>query len=353
MNLPLYEIRVDIDDANTGIDAIALVERPAVEVDFLKFKKDAPQPLKFSEDRHVITGVAMLADTPIYRRDNVRGEYYITFPRETILTLVEKMSRDGLLNSVNKQHNNDDVVTSCVMIESYIKDSERGIVPEEFATIPDGSWIVSYKVEDDDLWQEIKTSGELNGFSIQGCFDIYATELASAMQYDRLPKPIASMTLAEKIDTAIDRHYLVNLRYKMPIGANELGTGDVAITIRNVAVVARGVSSAGNDVFRAYCSSGESHSGKLPPWRLFRLDRVLSFSINTQTKRFDIPFDGYNFDGDDGMAVVYKIADYTEKNIERGEQGKKNLRVGKIIKRSRDVPNGDEFPSKEKYSPEE
>lgn len=170
--LPIYDIV--LGDA-PGIDAIALVEHPAVEVDFLKFdadKKIELEKLRFYDDeKHVITGISLLADTAIYRYDNVRGEYYVIFSKDVIKQLVEKYSKDGLFNSVNRQHVDEDVIKNITLTESYFIDKERGICPNEFAECPNGSWVTSFKVNDQTTWEQIK-SGELKGFSIQGIFEL-------------------------------------------------------------------------------------------------------------------------------------------------------------------------------------
>ena len=74
-------------------------------------------------------------------------------------------------NLVNIEHSERHFVDGMYMIESYIKNSERGVAPNEFSSIPDGSWIVSYKVDNMDVWEKIK-SGEVNGFSVQGVFQL-------------------------------------------------------------------------------------------------------------------------------------------------------------------------------------
>lgn len=168
--------RVTYDDLEDwGLLAISLVDFPAVERNFIKFKDETPRrPLRLKADdtQHVVTGVALLADTPIYRNDDEMGEYYIVFEAATIRKLVEKYSRDGLLNVINLQHDADTYsVESCVMVESYFTNRERGITPVEFSDVPDGSWVVSFKVQDDELWNKIKAShgeeGGLNGFSVE------------------------------------------------------------------------------------------------------------------------------------------------------------------------------------------
>lgn len=172
MKKKIYKIKIDPTDQITGVDAISLVECPAVEVDFLKFSKEEPKSLQFAnEEKRIITGVALLADTPIYRVKPDGEEYYVVFDRETIEQLVTKYSKYMFNNFVNIEHSDQHFVDGMYMIESYLKNSERGIVPIEFSEIPDGSWIVSYKVNNPDVWEKIK-SGEVKGFSVQGVFNL-------------------------------------------------------------------------------------------------------------------------------------------------------------------------------------
>ena len=175
--MKLYDIYIDPTDFETGMDAISLVADPAVEVDFLKFGKDKPMSLNFAdEEKHIITGIALLADTPIYRIAPDGTEYYVRFTKDCIRSLVEKYFKFGLTNSVNIEHKNNQFVDGVTMLESYIIDKERGICPNEFASTPDGSWVVSYKVNNLDVWDKIKT-GEVMGFSIQGIFHLVEAKL--------------------------------------------------------------------------------------------------------------------------------------------------------------------------------
>ena len=175
--MKLYDISIDPTDFETGLNAISLVENPAVEVDFLAFAKDESAVLQFAdEERHIITGIALLADTPIYRVAPDGTEYYVRFTKDCIRSLVEKYFKFGLTNSVNIEHKDNQFVDGVTMLESYIIDKERGICPSEFASAPDGSWVVSYKVSNLDVWNKIK-SGEVKGFSVQGLFRIIETKL--------------------------------------------------------------------------------------------------------------------------------------------------------------------------------
>lgn len=161
------------DEDFTGVDAISLVDVPAVEKNFLCFNKDKkPVKLNFDSAKHIITGVVCLADTPIYRYNDKIGEYYVVFTKETIQKMVEKFAKQDLFKSVNLQHDDNNFVDGIYMFESYIVDKDRGINPIEFADIPNGSWIASYKVENKKLWNEIVNGDNLNGFSLQGFFDL-------------------------------------------------------------------------------------------------------------------------------------------------------------------------------------
>ena len=155
------------------MDAISLVSTPAVEIDFLCFEKEDSKEISFSanEDKHIISGIALRADFPIYRR-NGDYEYYVVFTKEIIRKIVNKYAKNGLFNSVNLQHNDLNFTNKAIMIESYIIDKERGICPTEFSDIEDGSWYVSFHIEDEMLWKEIKDGNILNGFSVQGLFNL-------------------------------------------------------------------------------------------------------------------------------------------------------------------------------------
>ena len=167
----IFKIVVNRND-ESGMSAISLVQFPAVERNFLKFDKNSKKKYKFNQEKHIISGIVALADVPIYRYSPEMGEYWVVFDKETIRTMVEKYAESGLYNSVNLGHDENRQVKDCFLIESYIIDKERGICPKEFEDAPDGSWIASFKVEDENLWEQIKNGTEFNGFSLEGMFEL-------------------------------------------------------------------------------------------------------------------------------------------------------------------------------------
>jgi hypothetical protein len=170
MKLPVYKLDINEFDEETGIDFVSLVENAAIQKDFLAFSET---PIKFAiqdEAKRIVTGAAMIADLPIYRRDDVRGEYYVVFDKESIFKIAKKWARSNQYNSVNAHHKTP-IMNGVSLFESYIIDRERGVMPPKgFEEVADGSWFVSYLIDNDDVWAKVK-SGEFKGFSVEGVFD--------------------------------------------------------------------------------------------------------------------------------------------------------------------------------------
>ena len=167
-NLPLYELQFDDNDSTLGCSKISLVESPAVEEFFLKFSKDEQEKehksFYFKDDsKHIVTGIAMRADYPIYRNQDGQ-EFYVQFSKDTIDKMMQKFMKEQRLFDISLDHNHD--VKDCYLIESFIINKERGICPNEFSDVEDGSWIISVKIENEDVWNKI-CSGEVKGFSIE------------------------------------------------------------------------------------------------------------------------------------------------------------------------------------------
>jgi predicted ABC-type ATPase len=171
MELPLYMLEISddlMDDAE--VQFVSLVDRPAIQKNWNAFKNEQKFQI-ISEDKHIISGCAMLADTPIFRSDASFGDYYVAFSKDTITKIVQKYFKKGYQNNVNLMHDSNQIETGVTMFESFISDKSRGIQPMKgFEDAPDGSWFVSMLVENDAVWQQVK-EGKINGFSIEGIFN--------------------------------------------------------------------------------------------------------------------------------------------------------------------------------------
>jgi len=126
------------------------------------------------EDQQIISGPLMLADTPIYRNDH-NGEYYVVFTKETIKKIAQRYFKKGYQANVNLMHDSGQSVEGVTMFESFISDKVRGIYPMKgFEDVPDGSWFGSFKVDNAEVWAEIK-AGKVRGFSVEGQFNYRKT----------------------------------------------------------------------------------------------------------------------------------------------------------------------------------
>ena len=166
---PVFDALVTDDD--TGMFKISLVDSPAVMTDFVAFsgQKRMQMYAVESEEKRLIFGVVMRADFPIYRRDDRLGEYYVVYKPDTIRKMAEKYLAESRQNDVNTMHESGSDVDGVQMVQWFIQDSTRGIVPEGF-DVPDGSLFAEFHVINDEVWEAVK-DGTYKGFSLEGVFD--------------------------------------------------------------------------------------------------------------------------------------------------------------------------------------
>lgn len=171
MELPVFELMIseDIND-DAEVNFVSLVDRPAIQRNWNAFS-DKQNFNIASEEKRIISGAIMLADTPIFRSDVTHGDYYVVFSKETIFQIVQRYFKKKYQANVNLNHNQQMQLENVVMFESFISDKERGIMPMRgFEDAPDGSWFGSMKVDNDYAWNEVK-AGNVKGFSVEGIFE--------------------------------------------------------------------------------------------------------------------------------------------------------------------------------------
>lgn len=167
-DLPIY--LASVDEEGAGMYVVSFVDDPAVEVSWQLFDKAQEMFKVENPDKQLITGVVMLADTPIYRNDSEFGEYYIKYTKETIEKMVQKYFKENNQENVDTNHSFE-LIDGIELQQAFIKDTEKGISPKGFENVPDGSLFFTYKVTSDELWEEVK-NGSWTGFSLSGWFDI-------------------------------------------------------------------------------------------------------------------------------------------------------------------------------------
>ena len=165
--------KAKILDDECGIQALSLVEHPAVLSKVERFAEN-DRIQYFKDDlKHNITGLIIPADRPIYR-NNGTEEYYIVFEKDTIVDFATKMMKDGTMNFFNWEHS-DDTINGIFCIELFIKDSERGISPEGFDDVEEGSLFGTFHISDDDVWEKIMDGSY--GISMECIFSRFSEEI--------------------------------------------------------------------------------------------------------------------------------------------------------------------------------
>ena len=157
--LPIYEVSLG------EMNKISLVEKPAIEEEFMTFNKQEELKLSYDEEKHIVFGPALVVDKPIYRRDSKGREFYVIFHKDVIEQLTYNFMKklNETTNSLfNLEHNKstDDVY----LVSAFI--SGNGLNPVGYEDIPEGSLFIALKVQNEDLWNDIK-AGKYNGFSVE------------------------------------------------------------------------------------------------------------------------------------------------------------------------------------------
>lgn len=168
-------IYLDLNEFNfdSGMSALALVDRPATHKAWYKFNKQGQaieQDYAFdrNEMERIVTGPIMLAETPLYRKSKAHGEYFVKFSADTIFKMAKKYIKEGKYNNVLEMHDGDRVVEHLTMVESFfVTDRVKSTL---YPDAPTGSWIASFYVEDEQYWNDVIMSDQFNGFSLEGHF---------------------------------------------------------------------------------------------------------------------------------------------------------------------------------------
>lgn len=180
--LRVYDMVINADD-ETGVDINSFVDMPAHTRSFETYGKNQKATFAVDDEKRIVTGVFIMADHLIYRNDKQLGEHWVKFKPEVIWNIRNKFFKNGFNTNTNVQHQ--DMVEGAILVDSFIvhsTDPRFPKVPEILAKqkVNDGSWVGSYYIENDDLWQDCK-NGIFTGFSVEGYFDKVEAKVRTGM----------------------------------------------------------------------------------------------------------------------------------------------------------------------------
>ena len=171
--MDIIELFIDDEDEVSGIDAISVVENPAIEEDFIALKNQEFNLAEVDKEKRILMGAALVPNKPIYRRSG-ENEYYIYFSRETVRKASELFFIRGNQSRSTLEH--DIPLNGLTVVESWIVESEQDKSRQYNMNVPVGTWMVSMKVLNDDIWENYVKTGKVKGFSIEAYFSDRASE---------------------------------------------------------------------------------------------------------------------------------------------------------------------------------
>ena len=174
----IVELVIQDDNQELAIDAISLVHSPAIESDFVFFGKEKSNLTlaKVDEEKRMLISPALIPNKNIVRYDaNTDSEYYVWFSKETVRKASELYLKHNNHHKATYEHQ--DRVSGVLTIESWIKEGDMDKSKLFGFDLPNGTWFVKMKIDNEELWQDIK-SKKIKGLSIEG----YFTDKFEAMQ---------------------------------------------------------------------------------------------------------------------------------------------------------------------------
>jgi len=164
----IIELILDENDEMNGIEAISVVENPAIEEDFVALKSEEIKLAEVDKEKRILMGAALIPNKPIYRR-NGEHEFYIFFSKDTVLKASQLYLKKGRQGEATLEHQ--EKVTGLTVVESWLVEDEVHDKSRKYGlNMPLGTWMVSMKVDNDEIWNDYVKTGKVKGFSIEGYF---------------------------------------------------------------------------------------------------------------------------------------------------------------------------------------
>lgn len=167
--MEVFELFIDEESLESGIQAISIVENPAIEEDFIALKSQKIQLAEVNNEKRILMGPALIPNKKIYRRNELGDEYEIFFSEDTVRKASQLFLARGNQNNSTLEHEYQ--LKGMSVVESWIVEDEKKDKSALYnLNMPQGTWMVSVKVNNEEVWDEFVKTGRVKGFSIEGYF---------------------------------------------------------------------------------------------------------------------------------------------------------------------------------------
>lgn len=164
----VIELIIDEKDAQSGVDAVSVVESPAIEENFIHLSKHEVELKEVDKEKRILMGAALIPNKKIYRVNAKKEEYYIYFSEDTVRQAMELFFKNG--NQSNATYEHKEAIKGMTVVESWLIDDPKSDKSQLYGfSLPKGTWMISMKVDNDEVWNDVK-AGKVKGFSIEGYF---------------------------------------------------------------------------------------------------------------------------------------------------------------------------------------
>ena len=164
----IIELILDEEQEDSGVEAISIVESPAIEEDFVALKSNEIKLAEISKDKKLLMGALLVPNKPIYRKAG-KDEYYIYFSKDTISKASQLYLRNGNQNNSTLEHQHE--LNGLTLVESWIVEDKIKDKSRLYnLNVPVGTWMGTVKVNNDEVWNEYVKTNKVKGFSIEGYF---------------------------------------------------------------------------------------------------------------------------------------------------------------------------------------
>jgi|TARA_R110001592_G_scaffold38760_3_gene127720 hypothetical protein len=168
--MDIIELVIDENEELSGIEAISVVSAPAIEENFLALKNEEQIRLaEVSKEKRILMGAALIPDRPIYRK-NGEQEFYIFFSKDTVVKASQMYLKAGNQGQATMEHTEEKLEGMTVVESWIIEDSVHDKSRKYGLDLPLGTWMVSMKIDNDDIWDNYVKQNKIVGFSIEGYF---------------------------------------------------------------------------------------------------------------------------------------------------------------------------------------
>lgn len=165
----IVELILDETQDMAGIEAISIVESPAIEEDFVALKSDEVKLAEIDKEKKILMGPLLIPNKPIYRTNEQQGDYYIYFSKDTVEKASQLYLQKGNQNNSTLEHQHE--LNGLTLVESWLVEDKVHDKSRKYGMdVPLGTWMGAVKVNNDDVWNEYVKTGKVKGFSIEGYF---------------------------------------------------------------------------------------------------------------------------------------------------------------------------------------